>query len=139
MQSLRRKMMSYCLIVDDSAVIRKVARHIVEGFMFETDEAQDGSEALVKCREQMPDAVLLDWNMPRMDGIEFIRALREEQDGDKPKVIFCTTENDVSHISRAMMAGADEFVMKPFDKTILATKFQQVGLISKEQDCQEAG
>ena len=122
--------MSYCLIVDDSAVIRKVAKHIVEGLRFETDEAEDGSVALAKCRQQMPDAVLLDWNMPQMDGIAFIKALREEKNGDKPKVIFCTTENDAKHIKMAIGAGADEFVMKPFDKTILETKFQQVGLIS---------
>ena len=121
--------MSYCLIVDDSAVIRKVAKHIVEGFRFETGEAEDGSIALTKCREQMPDAVLLDWNMPQMDGIAFVKALREEKNGDKPKVIFCTTENDAEHISLAMKAGADEFVMKPFDKSILETKFQQVGLL----------
>ena len=120
--------MSYCLIVDDSAVIRKVAKHIVEGFKFETDEAENGSVALAKCREQMPDAVLLDWNMPQMDGMAFIKALREEKNGDKPKVIFCTTENDAKHITMAITAGADEFVMKPFDKTILETKFQQVGL-----------
>ncbi len=121
--------MSYCLIVDDSAVIRKVAKHIVEGFRFETGEAEDGSIALTKCREQMPDAVLLDGNMPQMDGIAFVKALREEKNGDKPKVIFCTTENDAEHISLAMKAGADEFVMKPFDKSILETKFQQVGLL----------
>jgi len=121
--------MSYCLIVDDSAVIRKVAKHIVEGFKFETGEAEDGSVALTKCRQQMPDAVLLDWNMPQMDGIQFIKALRQEERGDHPKVIFCTTENDAKHISMAIEAGADEFVMKPFDKTILETKFQQVGLI----------
>lgn len=121
--------MSYCLIVDDSAVIRKVAKHIVESLQFTTDEAEDGTVALAKCREEMPDAVLLDWNMPQMDGISFIKALREEQNGNKPKVIFCTTENDAKHISMAITAGADEFVMKPFDKTILETKFQQVGLI----------
>ena len=121
--------MSTCLIVDDSAVIRKVARHIIEGLHFETDEAEDGSVALQKCREHMPDAVLLDWNMPQMDGMAFIKALREEEYGKKPKVIFCTTENDAKHISMAITAGADEFVMKPFDKTILETKFQQVGLI----------
>ncbi|MCF6199425.1 MAG: response regulator [Hyphomicrobiaceae bacterium] len=121
--------MSYCLIVDDSAVIRKVARHIIESLEFETDEAADGSIALKKCRENMPDAVLLDWNMPKMDGMAFIKALRQEENGKKPKVIFCTTENDAKHISQAITAGADEFVMKPFDKTILETKFQQVGLL----------
>lgn len=122
--------MSYCLIVDDSAVIRKVAKHIVESFHFETDEAENGSDALIKCREHMPDAVLLDWNMPLMDGIQFIRALREERGGNRPKVIFCTTENDAERINVAISAGADEYVMKPFDKSILHTKFQQVGLLS---------
>lgn len=122
--------MSYCLIVDDSAVIRKVAKHIVESFKFETDEAENGSVALMKCREHMPDAVLLDWNMPVMDGIDFIRALREERGGKKPRVIFCTTENDVERINIAINAGADEYVMKPFDKGILQTKFQQVGLLA---------
>jgi len=122
--------MPYCLIVDDSAVIRKVAKHIVESFQFKTDEAENGSVALSRCRERMPDAVLLDWNMPKMDGIEFLKALREEDNGDHPKVIFCTTENSADHISEALGVGADEFVMKPFDKTILQTKFEQVGLLT---------
>ena len=81
--------MSYCLIVDDSAVIRKVAKHIVESFKFETGEAADGSIALAKCRQQMPDAVLLDWNMPQMDGIAIHqRRLRQEKNGDRPKGYF---------------------------------------------------
>jgi len=122
-------MMKTCLIVDDSSVIRKVARRILEGLEFQILEAEDGEQALDVCRAQMPDAVLLDWNMPKMDGYEFLRVLRRLPDGDRPKVVFCTTENDVAHIARALHAGANEYIMKPFDKDIVEAKFQEVGLI----------
>ena len=75
----------------------------------------------------MPDVVLLDWNMPVMTGIEFLIALRQQPGGDKPKVVFCTTENDVAHIREAISAGADEYVMKPFDHETLQIKLQLVG------------
>ena len=121
--------MKNCLVVDDSSVIRKVARRILEGLEFKIAEAEDGEQALEACRRQMPDAVLLDWNMPRMDGYEFLRMLRRMPDGDRPKVVFCTSENDVPHIARALHAGANEYIMKPFDKEIVEAKFQEVGLI----------
>ncbi|HEY7243008.1 MAG TPA: response regulator [Xanthobacteraceae bacterium] len=121
--------MKNCLVVDDSSVIRKVARRILEGLEFQIAEAEDGEQALEACRRQMPDAVLLDWNMPKMDGYEFLHALRRMPHGDLPKVVFCTTENDVAHIARALHAGADEYIMKPFDKEIVEAKFQEVGLI----------
>jgi two-component system chemotaxis response regulator CheY len=121
--------MKTCLVVDDSSVIRKVARRILEGLEFEISEAEDGEQALEACRGKMPDAVLLDWNMPKMDGYEFLRGLRRLPDGDRPKVVFCTTENDVAHIARALHAGANEYIMKPFDRDIVEAKFQEVGLI----------
>jgi two-component system, chemotaxis family, chemotaxis protein CheY len=121
--------MKTCLVVDDSSVIRKVARRILEGLDFQISEAENGQEAITACREQIPDAILLDWNMPKMDGYEFLRALRRLPGGDKPKVVFCTTENDVAHIARALHAGANEYIMKPFDKDIVESKFQEVGLI----------
>jgi len=95
---------------------------------FEIEEAADGAEALRACRRQMPDAVLLDWAMPVMSGIDFLRQLRQEPGGDKPRVIFCTTENDVERITEALKAGADEYMMKPFDGDILASKFAEAGL-----------
>jgi two-component system, chemotaxis family, chemotaxis protein CheY len=121
--------MKTCLVVDDSSVIRKVARRILEGLDFEIVEAEDGEQALDVCRRQLPEAILLDWNMPKMDGYEFLRMLRKLPGGDSPKVVFCTTENDVAHIARALHAGANEYIMKPFDKEIVAAKFQEVGLI----------
>jgi two-component system chemotaxis response regulator CheY len=119
----------HCLVVDDSAVIRKVARRILEGLEFRISEAEDGEKALTSCRAEMPDAVLLDWNMPIMDGYEFLKELRRMPGGLAPKVVFCTTENDVGHIARALHAGADEYIMKPFDKDIVTAKFHEVGLV----------
>jgi two-component system chemotaxis response regulator CheY len=121
--------MKTCLIVDDSSVIRKVARRILEGLDFQIAEAENGEAAVEACRLQIPDAILLDWNMPKMDGYEFLRALRRLPGGDRPKVVFCTTENDVAHIARALHAGANEYIMKPFDKEIVEAKFQEVGLL----------
>ena len=121
--------MRICLVVDDSSVIRKIARRILEDLNFQIIEAEDGEKALEACRRALPDAVLLDWNMPVMDGYEFLGHLRRMPGGDAPKVVFCTTENGMDHISRALDAGANEYIMKPFDKNIVAAKFQEVGLI----------
>lgn len=121
--------MKTCLVVDDSSVIRKVARRILEDMSFAVEEAADGQEALEKCRAGMPDSIFLDWNMPVMDGLEFLKALRAEPNGNEPKVVFCTTENDVAHIAKAMRAGANEYIMKPFDRQIVEAKFAEVGLV----------
>jgi two-component system, chemotaxis family, chemotaxis protein CheY len=115
--------------VDDSSVVRKVARRILEALDFEIVEAEDGEKALEICKRQLPEAILLDWNMPVMDGYEFLGNLRRMPGGDQPKVVFCTTENGIDHITRALQAGANEYIMKPFDKDIVAAKFQEVGLL----------
>ncbi len=121
--------MKTCLLVDDSRVVRKVARKIMEDLEFTCDEAEDGKQAMDVCARRMPDGILLDWNMPVMTGIEFLRRLRKMTGGDMPKVVFCTTENDLAHIQEALSSGADEYIMKPFDADIIETKFTQVGLI----------
>lgn len=121
--------MKHCLVVDDSPVIRKVTRRILEALDFEITEAEDGQQALALCYERMPDAIIVDWIMPNMDGYEFVKALRRSPGGRSPKVVFCTTEHDVAHIARAMHAGADEYIMKPFDREIMTSKLQQVGLV----------
>ncbi|MDB5608771.1 MAG: two-component system response regulator [Bradyrhizobium sp.] len=121
--------MRTCLVVDDSTVVRKIARRILEEMDFQVIEAEDGERALEACRAALPEAVLLDWNMPNMDGYEFLGNLRRMPGGDAPKVVFCTTENDIDHISRALAAGANEYIMKPFDKDVISAKFAEVGLI----------
>jgi len=117
-----------CLVVDDSRVIRKVARRILEDLGLEVAEAADGMEAMAWCRTEMPDAILLDWNMPLMDGLEFLRQLRQAPDGDQPVVVFCTVENDIEHIALALETGADEYIMKPFDGDILQVKLAEAGV-----------
>jgi two-component system, chemotaxis family, chemotaxis protein CheY len=120
--------MKSCLIVDDSKVIRKVARHILETMEFEVAEAADGQEALDHCNDNSPDVILLDWNMPTMSGMDFLKAYRAAA-ASSAKVIFCTTENGIGHIQAAIAAGADEYVMKPFDRETLEAKLQIVGCI----------
>jgi two-component system chemotaxis response regulator CheY len=120
--------MKTCLVVDDSKVIRKVARHILETLNFEVSEAADGKEALDSCMAAVPDVILLDWNMPVMSGMDFLRALRDTALSSRPKVVFCTTENGMAYIRAAIEAGADEYVMKPFDRETLESKLQIVGL-----------
>ena len=121
--------MKSCLIVDDSKVIRMVAKKILQELSFETQEAEDGKIALDICIKKLPDAILLDWNMPNMNGIDFLRELRKLPGGEAPIVVFCTTENDIEHIQEAISAGANEYIMKPFDSEIMQAKFTQVGLL----------
>ena len=121
--------MKSCLIVDDSKVIRMVAKKILQELSFETQEAEDGKIALDICMKKLPDAILLDWNMPNMNGIDFLRELRKLPGGQGPVVVFCTTENDIEHIQEAISAGANEYIMKPFDSEIMQAKFSQVGLL----------
>lgn len=121
--------MKSCLVVDDSRVIRMVARKILEELSFEVLEAEDGQVAIDLCKAKLPDSVLLDWNMPVMNGIEFLSALREMPGGTDVPVVFCTTENDLGHIQQAIGSGASEYIMKPFDSEIIQSKFTQVGLL----------
>ena len=125
--------MKTCLVVDDSSVVRKIARRILEDLGFEIVEAEDGEKALEACKSAMPTAILLDWNMPVTDGYEFLGNLRRMPGGDVPKVVFCTTENGMDHIARALDAGANEYIMKPFDKDIVTAKFQEVGLVELQE------
>ncbi|HEU0117936.1 MAG TPA: response regulator [Alphaproteobacteria bacterium] len=119
--------MPSCLIVDDSKVIRRLARSLCEAEGFECVEAENGRLALEACSKGLPDFMLVDWNMPEMDGITFVTALRKLPGGDKPVIVLCTTENDMTHIATAMKAGVNEYIMKPFDRPILRSKLEILG------------
>jgi two-component system chemotaxis response regulator CheY len=119
-----------CLVVDDSSTIRKVVRRMMEKLNFEVTEAEHGADALEKCIASMPECIMLDWNMPVMSGIEFLRALRKTPGGTAPTVILCTTENDFSRIQEAMTEGANEYIMKPFTEDIIREKLEMVGVLA---------
>ncbi len=120
--------MKTCLIVDDSTVVRGVLRRIVQDMGFSCMESDNGEAAYDICRAQMPDVILVDWNMPAMNGLEFLKKLRKTAGGQLPKVIFCSSESESKKIQKVMDTGADEYVMKPFDRGIIRSKFLQLGL-----------
>lgn len=123
--------MTHCLVVDDSRTIRKIISSVLQELGIQCTEAEDGQQAYDRCAAQMPDLILLDWNMPVMNGLEFLRRLRSMHQGDKPKVIFCTTENEMDYIQKAMENGADEYIMKPFDRAIIESKLVQLGMLEE--------
>jgi two-component system chemotaxis response regulator CheY len=121
--------MTTCLLIDDSEIVRKVARYIFESLKFEAIEAESGDDALAECARAMPDAILLDSHIPAMPTAAFLSALRAMPNGDKPLVIFCATENDPGEIARALTGGADDYVLKPFDRDSIGKKITAAGLM----------
>lgn len=122
--------MKHCLVVDDSRVIRTVTRRIMEDMQYTVSEAEDGMSALRSVREKMPDLIFLDWNLPTMKSVEFVKSVRGQQNGGHPVILFCTTENDATEVAHAMAAGANEFIMKPFDGTLVRSKLAEIGVLN---------
>lgn len=120
-----------CLVVDDSRVIRQVASSILKGLGFAVAEAENGVEAIRFCERKIPDMILLDWNMPEMDGLSCLNTLQAMKLAPKPKVIMCTTESSLTKIRDALDSGADEYIMKPYDADVLAGKLEQLGLLER--------
>ncbi|QNA84603.1 response regulator [Sphingomonas sp. So64.6b] len=116
-----------CLLVDDSRVMRRVAHRIIADLGYQVIEAENGEEALARCKVAMPDLILLDWEMPVMTGVEFVAALRRIDGGVTPKVVFCTSKAESIDIYQGIGAGADEYVTKPFDQKMLLAKLQRIG------------
>jgi two-component system chemotaxis response regulator CheY len=109
-------------------VIRTVARRIMEALRYSVDEAEDGMGALRAVREKMPDLIFLDWNLPSMKGLEFVKSVRGQQAGGHPVILFATTESDAGDIAAAMAAGANDYVMKPFDASAVRAKLADIGV-----------
>jgi CheY-like chemotaxis protein len=116
-----------CLIVDDSRVIRKVSSKIAISLGYVPVEAENGEEALARCKKSMPDLVLTDWNMPEMDGIEFVTKLRSIPTPREPVVVFCTSNGEARDIHDGIAAGADDYIVKPFDEAALRAKLEKLG------------
>ena len=119
-----------CLLVDDSRMIRKVARRIVEQHGFVVSEAENGEEAIARCSVNMPDLVITDWDMPVMTGPEFVAALRALPGSADTRVVFCTSKSGAQEIHQGIGAGADDWIVKPFDEASLAGKLVSLGFIS---------
>jgi two-component system chemotaxis response regulator CheY len=116
------------MIVDDSHIIRLVHAKMMQRLGFRVTQMTNGPEALTACEQDMPDVVMVDWNMPEMDGLDFIIALRRLPQGSKPKILLCTIENNPALIQQALSAGADQYIMKPFDRDILISELAAIGL-----------
>ena len=117
------------LVVDDSRAMRNIVKKIVSSIGFETDEAENGQIAL-DAINSFPnyDVVLLDWNMPVMSGLEFVVEARKLPQHENLKIVMVTTESEPEKMVRALMAGVDEFVMKPFTKEVLIEKLNLIGV-----------
>jgi two-component system chemotaxis response regulator CheY len=121
--------MKKILVVDDSLAIRSAIRRLLEPLGFTVDEAENGEVALHYCEEWGgADAILLDIDMPVMDGVTFLRALRANTHLAQPPVVMCTTHSSIEKIATAVEAGANEYIMKPFSAEIVAGKLAAVGV-----------
>jgi two-component system chemotaxis response regulator CheY len=120
----------YALIIDDSRAMRRILRQIVEPLGFRILEAGDGQEGLDRLGEHFPDVelTLVDWNMPVMNGLEFVKTVRADDQYRQMKIAMVTTETEPAQMARALMAGVDEFVMKPFTSEILIEKLRLIGV-----------
>lgn len=118
-----------CLIVDDSRVVRKVSRPMIESFGYHVTEAENGEEALARCKAEMPGLVMLDWDMPVMTGIQFVTQLRALEASHRPYVVFCTSRSETQDIFNGIEAGADEYVTKPFTAASLRAKLERIGAV----------
>ena len=123
------------LIIDDSRAMRRILRGIVEPMGFEVSEAGNGKQGLEQLNQfEDVELVLVDWNMPEMNGLEFIEIIRSNPNYDDLKLVMVTTETEPTRMARALLAGVDEFVMKPFTADILVEKLQLIGVTARQID-----
>jgi two-component system chemotaxis response regulator CheY len=117
------------LIVDDSRAMRTILKGILKGLGFETFEAGHGKEGLARLTEVgVPDLALVDWNMPEMNGLEFVQAVRSEAGNAEMRLLMITTETDMGRVTAALEAGANDYLMKPFTKESMLDKLAILGL-----------
>jgi two-component system chemotaxis response regulator CheY len=129
------------ILVDDSRAMRMILRRIVGQLGFEIMEAEDGQAALeaVTNSENVPDLALIDWNMPRMNGLELVCALRDDPRTRDMTLVMVTTEGEQSQIVRALAAGAHEYVIKPFTSDSMVEKLALLGLVPNAAENAQTG
>ena len=118
------------LIIDDSRAMRTILSHMLRQLGFDVSEATNGREALARLDElDRVDLALVDWNMPEMNGIEFVRKVRAESRYNDMRLMMVTTETEIEQVATALQAGANEYVMKPFTKEVVQEKLELLGLL----------
>lgn len=123
------------LVIDDASVMRRLLRRLLEKSGFAVTEAVDGVDALEKLQGmQCPKLILVDWNMPRMNGIEFVHHLRDAHICEDSRIMFVTSESELSHVVSALSSGAHEYIMKPFTNAAFFEKLTILGLVGQESD-----
>lgn len=117
------------IVVDDSRAMRAILRRALEERGFRVVEAGHGLEAIERLSQiRIPELALVDWNMPEMNGIEFVTAIRRDHNYDQMRVVMVTSETEPAQIDRALHAGANEYIMKPFSSEMLGDKLMALGL-----------
>lgn len=125
--------MKTCLIVEDSSVIREIALRILADLSIEAKETETAAAALDFCRETKPDVVLLDWDLPLLGALDFLRGAADLLPEQRPVIVLCATENDPQQFTLAKAAGAAHYLLKPFDKKTIEAKLVEIGLIEGEE------
>ena len=122
-----QRIMYFCLVIDDSDVIRKVARKILESKDHVVVDANTAEEALDHCKQNMPDIIMLDWKLPAMTASEFLLALKELPGETFPQILYCTTEAEPQDLALAFRKGIDDYILKPYDRETLLPKIDALG------------
>lgn len=118
-----------CLVIEDSDVVREIAVRIIADLGLETAGAVNAGEAIDHCRDHGADVVLLDWDLPSMGALDFLRGASDLNESTRPQIILCATENDPQQFTLAKGAGAAHHILKPFDRAAIATKLAEIGMI----------
>lgn len=121
--------MPSCIVADDSKIMRMLLSKIMENFGYSVAEAEDGEDLLEQCGRDMPDLVICDWQMPLIDGIDVLLKIRSDKKSKQPVFFFCSNIKDVNVIRQALDAGADDFIMRPFDEDIIASKLKIIKVL----------
>lgn len=123
--------MKSCLVVEDSAVVRQLAVRIITELGLSAREAENAADAVEMCRMDAPDAVLLDWDLPSMGALDFLRGVGALPPDNRPVIILCATENDPQQFLLAKAAGAAFHMLKPYDKGAITERLTEAGIIDR--------
>lgn len=121
--------MPSCIIADDSKIMRMLLTKIMENFGYSVTEAEDGEDLLEQCAKEIPDLIISDWNLPLIDGIDVLYKIRSDKKIKQPIFLFCSYIRDAEVISQAIAGGADDFIMRPFDEDIIASKLKIIKVL----------